>query len=76
MRVRAHFKNIDEVIANFKATTIKNKDCRKDYHDAGLPSSLDPVMTTWQLGLELSHIALRTFQLFVPLSTFGQVQVF
>ena len=27
MRVRAHFKNIDEVIATIKAATIKNKDC-------------------------------------------------
>ena len=26
MRVRAHFKNIDEVIATIKAATIKNKD--------------------------------------------------
>ena len=31
MRVRAHFKNIDEIIA-----TIKNKDRKKDFHDAGL----------------------------------------
>ena len=38
MRVRAHFKNIDEVIATIKAATIKNKDRKKDFHDAGLPS--------------------------------------
>ena len=36
MRVRAHFKNIDEAI-----TTIKNKDSKKDFHDAGLPSPTD-----------------------------------
>ena len=45
MRVHAHFKNIDKVIA-----TIKNKDCKKDFHDAGLPSPPDPVITrrtTW-----------------------------
>ena len=47
MRVRAHFKNIDEVIATIKAATIKNKDCKKDFHDAGLPSSLDPVIIRW-----------------------------
>ena len=29
MRVRAHFKNIDEVIATIKAAIIKNKNCRK-----------------------------------------------
>ena len=38
MRVRAHFKNIDEVIPTIKAVTIKNKDCKKDFHDAGLSS--------------------------------------
>ena len=32
MRVRAHFKNIDEVIAAIKAATIKNKDRKKDFH--------------------------------------------
>ena len=29
MRVRAHFKNIDEVIATIKAATIKTKIARK-----------------------------------------------
>ena len=47
MRVRAHFKNIDEVIATIKPATIKNKDCKKDFHDAGLPSPLDRVITRW-----------------------------
>ena len=44
-RMHAHFKNIDDVI-----TTIKNKDHKKDFHDAGLPSPPDPVITklaTW-----------------------------
>ena len=40
MRVRARFKNIDEIIA-----TIKNKDRNKDFHDAGLPSPHDPLIT-------------------------------
>ena len=40
MRVRAHFKNFDEVIATIKAATIKNKDRQKDFHDTGLPSPL------------------------------------
>ena len=47
MRVRAHFKNIDEVIATIKEATIKNKDRKKDSHDAGLPSPPDPVITRW-----------------------------
>ena len=51
MRVRAHFKNIDEVIATIKATTIKNKDRKKDFHDAGLPSPPDPVITRWATWL-------------------------
>ena len=42
MHVRAHFKNIDEVIA-----TINNKDRKKDFYDAGLPSPSDPVITKW-----------------------------
>ena len=51
MRVRAHFKNIDEVRATIKAATIKNKDRKKDFHDAGLPSSPDPVITRWATWL-------------------------
>ena len=46
MRVRAHFKNIDEVIA-----TIKNKDRKKDFHDAGLSSPSDPLITKWATWL-------------------------
>ena len=45
MHVRAHFKNIHEVIAAIKAATIKNKDGKKDFHDAGLTSPPDPVIT-------------------------------
>ena len=47
MRVRTQFKNIDEVIATIKAVTIKNKDRTKDFHDAGLPSPPEPVITRW-----------------------------
>ena len=51
MRVRAHFKNIDEVIATIKAATIKNKDRKKDFYDASLPSPPDPVITRWATWL-------------------------
>ena len=51
MRVRAHFKNIDEVIATIKAATIKNKDRKKDFHNAGLPYPPDPVITRWATWL-------------------------
>ena len=51
MRVRAHFKNIDEVIATIMAATIKNKDHKKDFHDAGLPSPPDHVITRWATWL-------------------------
>ena len=47
IRVRAYFKNINEVIAKIKAATIKNKDRKKDVHDAGLPYPPDPVITSW-----------------------------
>ena len=45
MSVRAHFKNIDKTIATIKAATIKNNDSKKDFHDAGLLSPPDPVIT-------------------------------
>ena len=51
MRVRAHLKNIDEIIATIRAATIKNKDRKKDFHDAGLPSPPDPVITRWATWL-------------------------
>ena len=51
MRVRAHFKNIDKIIATIKAATIKHKDRKKDFHDAGLPSPPDPVITRWATSL-------------------------
>ena len=50
MHVRAHFKNI-EVIATIKAATIKNKDRKNDFHDAGLPSPPDPAFTRWATWL-------------------------
>ena len=51
MHVCAHFKNIDEIIAMIKAATIKNKDRKKYFHDAGLPSPPDPVFTRWATWL-------------------------
>ena len=51
MRVRAHFKNIDKIMATIKAATIKNKDRKKDFYDAGLPSPSDPVITRWATWL-------------------------
>ena len=38
MRDRAFFKNIDDVVATIKAATIKNKDGKYDFRQAGLPS--------------------------------------
>ena len=71
-----YFKNIDEVIASNKPATIKNKNCKNDFYDAGLPSPPDPVIQDGQLGLELTYITVRTFQLLVSLSTIGQVQAY
>ena len=51
MRVRADFKTIDEVMGAIIAATIKNKDRKKDFHDAGLPSPPDPVITRWATWL-------------------------
>ena len=49
--MRAHFGNIDEVIATIKAATIKNKDRKKDFQDGSLPSPPDPVITRWTTWL-------------------------
>ena len=49
--VRAHFKNIDEVIAMIEAAKIKNKDRKKDFHHAALPSPPDPVISRWATWL-------------------------
>ena len=34
-----------------KAATIRNKDCKKDFHDAGLPSHPDLVIPRWPTWL-------------------------
>ena len=50
MRVRAYFKNIDEIVSMIKAATSKNKNRKNDFHEAGLPLPPDPVITrcaTW-----------------------------
>ena len=39
------------MITTIKAATIKNKDRKKDFHDAGLPSSPNPVITRWKTWL-------------------------
>ena len=45
IRVRAYFKNIEQMAVRIKAGTIKNKDRKEDFHEAGLPSPPDPVIT-------------------------------
>ena len=45
MRVRAYFRNYYEIIATIKSATVIYKDRKKDFHDAGLPSPPDPVIT-------------------------------
>ena len=39
------------MIATIKAATIKNKDRKKDFHDAGLPSPPDLIITRWATWL-------------------------
>ena len=51
MRLRAYFKTIDEVVATIKAATIKNKDRKNGFHEAGLPSPPDPVIVRWATWL-------------------------
>ena len=44
-QVRAFSKNVDDVVATIKAATIKNKDCKNDFGEAGLPSPQVPMIT-------------------------------
>ena len=74
MRVHAHFKNIDEIIATIKATAIKNKDRKKDFHDAGLPSPPDPVTTRWATWLRAALYYSENLPAVRTLSTIAQVQ--
>ena len=52
----AHLTNIDEVIVTIKVATIKNKECTKNFHNAGLPSPPDPVITRWATWLRAALI--------------------
>ena len=71
MRVCAYFKNIDDVLATIKAATIKNKDRKNDFREAGLPSPTEPVITRWDTWLR----AALYYSEIVLLLTIGQVEV-
>ena len=75
IRVCAFIKNIDDVVATIKAATIKNKDRKNDFREAGLPSPPVTVITDEQLGLELHYTTAKPILPFVPLSTIGQMKV-
>ena len=51
IRISAFFKNIDDVVATIKAATIKNKDRKNDFREAGLPSPPVLVITRWATWL-------------------------
>ena len=71
MRVRAHFKNTDEIIATSRQQQSKTKIARKIFLMLVCHLLLTLQLQDGQLGLELPYITVRTFQLFVPLSTIG-----
>ena len=52
MRVRASFKNIDDVVATLKAATIENKNRKSDFREAGQPSPPVAVITRWATWLK------------------------
>ena len=62
-----YFKDIDDVIATIKAATIKSKDCKKIFYEAGLPTPPESVIPRWDLCLELHCAIVNTFLLFVLL---------
>ena len=55
IRVCAFFKNTDDVVATIKATTIKNKNRKNDFREAGLLSPPVLWLHDGQLGLELHY---------------------
>ena len=65
LRVRAYFKNIDKVVATIKAATIKNKDRKNDFHEIGLPSPPDLVITRWATWLRAALYYSETLLLFI-----------
>ena len=71
MQICAFLKNVDDVVATIKAATIKNKDCKNDFREAGLPSPPFSVITRWATWLRAA-LYVKTFLPFVPLSTIGQ----
>ena len=74
MRVRAHFKNIDKIIATIKVATT-NKDRReKDFHDAGLPSPPNPVITRWATWLRAALYYSKNLPDVRTIVNSGQVQ--
>ena len=65
--VRAYFKNINEVVETIKTAIIKNKDRKKDFHEACWPSLLDPMIARWKIWL---RTALCHCEYFLSVSTF------
>lgn len=58
-RVRAHFKDVDEVIARVKATTVKNKERRSLFDEIGSPP--EPVVTRWGTWLNAAFYYAENF---------------
>ena len=52
MRVRAFLKNVGVVVATKNAATIKNKDRKNDFCEAGLPSPPVTVIARWAASLK------------------------
>ena len=69
LRYACACSHIDEVIA-----TIKNKDHKKDFHDAGLPSPPDPVITRWATWLRAALYYCENLLAVRIIVTIGQVQ--
>ena len=53
---------------------MKNKNRKKTFMMLVCQSPPEPVITRWAIWLRAFYFTVKTFQLFVPLSTFRQVQ--
>ena len=59
MKIKSHFEDVNELIAKFKAVTIKNKTRQAKFSAIGYPSQ--PVPTRWGSWLKCCLVLRKKF---------------